>query len=207
MSTPIRSHPDSATLMSFAAGALAEPLAAACSVHASMCAACRDELRDMELVGAALLGSAPAPGGKITAPLRPPEPVLTERASNDRGGVADALPGPIATRYGLTLDQIPWQGLAPGVWQHRLALSPGAQGELYLIRLAPGCRLPLHAHTGVELTVVLTGAFTDESGEYRRGDLQEIDKAEHQPLGDAEEGCVCLVAAEGPYLLKGTPCG
>jgi putative transcriptional regulator len=207
MSTPIRSHPDSATLMSFAAGALAEPLAAACSVHASMCAACRDELRDMDLVGAALLGSAPAPGGKITAPLRPPEPVLTERASNDRGGVADALPAPIATRYGLTLDQIPWQRLAPGVWQHRLALSPGAQGELYLIRLAPGCRLPLHAHTGVELTVVLTGAFTDESGEYRRGDLQEIDKAEHQPLGDAEEGCVCLVAAEGPYLLKGSPRG
>ena len=46
MSTPIRRHPDSATLMSFAAGALAEPLAAACSVHASMCAECRAELRE-----------------------------------------------------------------------------------------------------------------------------------------------------------------
>ena len=204
MSTPIRSHPDSATLMSFAAGALAEPLAAACSVHVSLCAECRNELRDMELVGAALLGSTPAPGGKVAAPVTPPEPVLAERAANDLGGMADALPAPIATWYGLTLDQIPWKRLAPGVWQHRLALSPGAQGELYFIKLAPGCRLPLHGHTGVELTVVLTGAFVDAFGEYRRGDMQDIDNSiEHQPVGDRDEGCICLVAAEGPYLLKG----
>jgi putative transcriptional regulator len=90
------------------------------------------------------------------------------------------------------------------VWQHRLELSPGAQGELYFIKLAPGFRLPLHGHTGAELTVVLTGAFTDASGEFRRGDMQDIDNSiEHQPLGDREEGCICLVAAEGPYLLKG----
>jgi putative transcriptional regulator len=61
----------------------------------------------------------------------------------------------------------------------------------------------LHGHTGAELTVVLTGAFTDASGEYRRGDMQDIDNIEHQPVGDQEEGCICLVAAEGPYLLKG----
>lgn len=204
MSTPIRHHPDSATLMSFAAGALAEPLAAACSVHASMCAQCRAELRDMELVGAALLGSTPVHSGKVAAPVKPPEPILAERASNDRSAISEALPAPIATRYGLTLEQIPWKRLAPGIWQHRLELSPGAQGELYFIKLAPGCPLPLHGHTGVELTVVLTGAFVDAFGEYRRGDMQDIDHSiEHQPLGDGDEGCICLVAAEGPYLLKG----
>ena len=202
MSTLIRRHPDSATLMSFAAGALAEPLAAACSVHVSMCAACRDEVRDMELVGAALLGTAPA-AGRVTLPGRPLEAPLERGRADLREGMAkDALPAPIVSRYGLVLDEIPWKKLAPGVWQHRLALSPGTEGELYFIKLAPGCRLPLHAHTGVELTVVLTGAFVDGSGEYRRGDMQDIDKIEHQPVGDQEEGCVCLVAAEGPYLLK-----
>lgn len=201
--TTLRHHPDSATLMSFAAGALAEPLAAACSAHASMCAQCRNELRDMELLGATLLGSAPASGGRLPAPVKPAE----ARPGSHRGaggGDTGELPAPLARRYGLALDQIPWKRLAPGVWQHRLALSPGAQGELYFIKLAPGCRLPLHGHTGAELTVVLTGAFTDASGEFRRGDLQDIDGAtEHQPLGDREEGCICLVAAEGPYLLKG----
>ena len=202
--TTIRHHPDSATLMSFAAGALAEPLSAACSVHVSMCAQCRGELRDMELVGAALLGSTSAPGARVRAPARPPEPMIAERALKTAGGILDALPAPLANRYGLALDQIPWKRLAPGVWQHCLELSPGAQGELYFIKLAPGCRLPLHGHTGAELTVVLTGAFTDASGEFKRGDMQDIDNSvEHQPLGDREEGCICLVAAEGPYLLKG----
>ena len=201
--TTIRHHPDSATLMSFAAGALAEPLSAACSAHLSMCAQCRGELRDMELVGAALLGSTSAPAPRVRAPARPPEPSADERALYDSGGISDALSTPIAKRYGLALDQIPWKRLAPGVWQHRLELSPGAEGELYFIKLAPGCRLPLHGHTGAELTVVLTGAFTDASGEFRRGDMQEIDNSiEHQPVGDREEGCICLVAAEGPYLIK-----
>ena len=196
MRTPIRHHPDSATLMSFAAGALAEPLAAACSVHASMCVACRDELRDMALLGATLLGTIAPTGGRVAAPARPHEAQPDPERIRLGSGRANELPA---------LDQIPWERLAPGVWQHRLTLSPGAQGELYFIKLAPGYRLPLHEHTGTELTVVLTGAFTDESGEFRRGDLQEIDTIEHQPVGDREEGCICLVAAEGPYLLKGRP--
>ena len=201
--TAIRHHPDSVTIMSFAAGALSEPLSAACSVHVSMCAQCRGELRDMELVGAALLGSAPMSGGRVAVPVKPREAQLGAH-TGDGVGNRDGLPGPLARNYGLALDQIPWKRLAPGVWQHRLELSPGAQGELYFIKLAPGFRLPLHGHTGAELTVVLTGAFTDASGEFRRGDMQDIDNSiEHQPLGDREEGCICLVAAEGPYLLKG----
>jgi len=200
--TTIRHHPDSATLMSFAAGALAEPLSAACSAHVSMCVQCRGELRDMELLGATLLGSTPMGGSRVAVPVKPREAQLSAHTGAAVGN-RDELPGSLAKKYGLTLDQIPWKRLAPGVWQHHLALSPGAQGELYFIKLAPGCRLPLHGHTGGELTVVLTGAFTDASGEFRRGDMQDIDNAtEHQPVGDKEEGCICLVAAEGPYLLK-----
>lgn len=201
--TTIRHHPDSATLMSFAAGALAEPLAAACSVHASMCAACREELRDMELLGATLLGTTDPEGGRVRAPVKPLEAQERPQRDSLNKGSANELPAPLARKYGLALDQIPWKRLAPGVWQHHLALSSAAQGELYFIKLAPGCPLPLHGHTGAELTVVLTGAFTDASGEFRRGDMQDIDKIEHQPVGDGEEGCICLVAAEGPYLLKG----
>jgi len=202
MSTTIRRHPDSATLMSFAAGALSEPLAAACSAHASMCSECRDELRDMTLIGAALLGSAPTPGAQVAAPdaLEPP---LPERGVTRREGIPDPLPAPITQRYGLALGEIPWTRVGPGVWQHRLALSAGVEGELYLIKLAPGCRLPVHGHGGSELTLVITGAFSDASGEFRRGDLQDVDSdTEHQPVGDKEEGCVCLIAAEGPHLLK-----
>ena len=202
MNTRISRHVDGATLMSFTAGALAEPLAAAVSAHLSMCAACREQVRDMALIGAALLGTAPASSGSVPTPAKPRQPTWDGPARTPRG--EHELPAPIARKYGLTLEAIQWNRLGTGVWQHRLALSPGAQGDLVLLKLAPGCRLPLHGHAGDELTVVLTGAFTDASGEYRVGDVQEADAGtEHQPIGDKDEGCICLVAAEGAYILKG----
>jgi putative transcriptional regulator len=60
----------------------------------------------------------------------------------------------------------------------------------------------VHGHAGAELTLVLSGAFSDASGAFRRGDLQDVDgETEHQPVGDKDEGCICLIAAEGPALI------
>jgi putative transcriptional regulator len=203
MTSRISHHLDGATLMSFAAGSLPEPLAAAACAHVSMCAECQDGLRDMELVGAALLDASPAPSATVAIPARPSEPAPASRASRGQSAVADGLPTPIVLRYGLSLDDLRWDRLAAGVWQHRLALSPGVEGELYLVKLAPGYRLPVHGHDGSEMTLVLTGAFTDATGEYRRGDVQDVgDETVHQPVGDPELGCICLIAAERPPRFR-----
>jgi putative transcriptional regulator len=202
MNTPITRHLDGATLMSYSAGALDESLAAAVSAHVSMCSECRNAVRDLDLVGASLLEAAVVPGDSVRLPIATAAPKRDAASASGVGG--GALPGPIARKYRLALEDIQWTRLGPGVWQHRLALSPNAKGELYLLKLTPGCRLPLHGHAGSELTVVLTGAFSDATGEYRRGDVQEVDAGvDHQPVGDKNEGCICLIAAEGPYLLKG----
>jgi putative transcriptional regulator len=55
----IRHHPDDATLMSFAAGALPQAFAAIVAAHLSMCPRCRDEITTFELVGAALIDTLP----------------------------------------------------------------------------------------------------------------------------------------------------
>ena len=116
----------------------------------------------------------------------------------------DALPGPIARKYGLSMDTIPWRRLAPGVWHHRLALSPGVTGDLRLLKIAAGRRMPEHGHGGTELTLVLDGSFDDETGTYRRGDIQDVDgDLEHRPVASAQTGCICLVAAEQPARFKG----
>jgi putative transcriptional regulator len=194
----ISRHPDTATLMSFAAGSLPEPLAAGVAAHVSMCAGCRDELRDMELIGTELLRATPAVSAHAdgpTMPGRPPEPV----APAGRGKRADKLPAPLTHRYGLALDDIPWRPLAPGVWHHRLALSPGVEGDLRLFKVAAGCKIPMHGHGGMEITVVLDGAFTDETGEYHRGDVLDLDEeTAHEPIADKELGCICLIASERP---------
>ena len=72
------------------------------------------------------------------------------------------------------------------------------------MKLAPGCKLPVHGHGGSELTLVLDGAVADRRGRYHVGDLQELDEEiEHQPVADKALGCTCLVAAERAPRLKG----
>jgi len=208
MSTTITRHPEADTLMSYAAGSLPEPLAAAMAAHAAMCGECCRELRDMELIGVALLAEAAVPdppGGKLAAPPAPPLPVAPAPGQpSPAAATATGLPEPLASKCCLTLDSIPWKRMLPGVWHHRLPLSPGVRGDLRLVKIAAGRKLPTHGHGASELTLVLDGAFSDEIGEYRRGDIQDIDyRSEHQPVADRKLGCICLIACDRSLRFKG----
>ena len=115
----------------------------------------------------------------------------------------DRLPAPIAATYGLSLDSIPWKRLGPGVWHHRLALRQEGDGDLRLLRIAPGRKMPDHGHGGAELTLVIEGSYSDVTGKYRRGDIQDVDEGiEHQPIVDKDGECVCLIASEHPARFK-----
>lgn len=205
MSTAISHHPDGSTLASYAAGTLAEPLAAVVSAHIAMCPACTHALADLELMGAALLLAGPGrPAARSRrreagpVPEKPPARLVNGSRPGER------LPAPIAAAYGLSFDEVPWKRLGPGVWHHRLALSDDSLGDLRLLRIAPGRAMPEHGHGGAELTLVLDGAYKDATGVYRRGDLQDVDESvEHTPVSDAELGCVCLIASEQPARFKG----
>ena len=65
--------------------------------------------------------------------------------------------------------------------------------------------MPEHGHGGAELTLVLRGAFHDETGRYARGDVADLDETvEHQPVvTDAGGDCICLIASEKPERFHG----
>lgn len=198
-----RHHPDDLTLMGFAAGSLAEPLAAVVAGHLAGCARCRMEMRLLERVGQALVT---APSLAAGSPLSLPDRAA---AADRRPGAhppataPDLLPEPLRRRFGITFDTIRWYRLAPGLRHHRLPLSPGTAGDLRLIEAAPGVVIPEHGHSGAELTLVLRGGFSDETGHYVAGDVQDVDgDIEHRPMADLG-GCVCLVASEGPMRFTG----
>jgi putative transcriptional regulator len=67
-----------------------------------------------------------------------------------------------------------------------------------VLHIAPGRRLPEHSHTGLELTLVLRGAYSDEAGHYPAGTLavKEPD-SRHTPVADARSGCICITAVKG----------
>ncbi len=201
MTNEIKHHPDEATLMSYAAGTLAEPLAAVVAAHVSMCSHCRADVADMELLGATLLLSKPSAGGALRPPARPMEVSI----SRSRRDVTEAsrLPHPIASAYGLSFDAIPWKRLGPGVWHHKLPLTAATSGDLRLLRIGPGRAMPDHGHGGSELTLVLEGAYSDVTGTYRRGDIQDIDEGvDHRPIVDGSGECVCIIASEHPARFK-----
>jgi putative transcriptional regulator len=197
----IRHHPDHATLMAFAAGTLGEALSAVVATHAELCAGCRRELKRMDMIGAALLGglegSAVSAGGARTALGR-------REAHALRPPAVEGLPQPLARLLGRPLADVGWKRLGPGVRSAKLPLSKGAGGDLRLLRVAPGRAVPDHGHGGAELTLVLSGAYTDRLGRFGPGDVADLDEeVEHKPVADAGEDCICLVASERAIRLKG----
>lgn len=72
-----------------------------------------------------------------------------------------------------------------------------------LLHISPGGGVPEHTHKGFELTVLLDGSFSDEIGEYVKGDFLMLDASiKHTPA--SKKGCLCYtVANDALHFTKG----
>jgi putative transcriptional regulator len=202
-------HPDSATLVSYVAGSLDEGFATLVAAHIASCDACCAALRAIEDVGGALLETVAA---------SPMSPFSLDRALTLLDDHADipavptapqlkdarpSVPMPLARLLKGSLDDIAWKTVAPGVAKHLLRVSKTARSTLTLLRIAPGTKIPEHGHGGMELTLVLEGSYRDVFGRFGPGDIADLDeRAEHRPVVDSPEACICLVATEAPTRFK-----
>jgi putative transcriptional regulator len=193
----IQHHPDVSTLMSYAAGSLGEALSAVVIAHIVRCPACRTDVRRLEMIGATVFGQAGSiPVGEA--------PVVSAAATERAPPPGDRIPDPLGIVLAGGLATFRWRWLGPGVHHHRLPLSAGAVGDLRLLKIAPGRQMPAHGHGGSELTLVLEGAYHDETGRFGPGDVEDVDGAtEHQPIADPATGCICLIASERAARFKG----
>jgi putative transcriptional regulator len=189
----ISHHPSDATLFAYAAGTLPEALAIVAATHIGGCAMCRRYLEMLEAAGGILLDELdPAP--------------LSEDALDRLLARADVPPAALAPALNPALppplDRVPlgrWWPIGPGTRWRQLRTGGNAWGGL--IQVQPGRALPRHGHEGLELTCVLSGAFADDSGLYRPGDLSEPQgDHDHPPVVVGREVCVCVIASEGMRL-------
>ncbi len=82
-------------------------------------------------------------------------------------------------------------------------LASGRQGSARLLSIPPGRAVPDHSHNGLELTLVLQGAFSDETGCFGVGDLELADQSlEHTPVADDGAECICLAATDAPLRFS-----
>ena len=158
----------------------------------------------MEALGGAMLADA-APAA-LSRPV-PPVPSEERCCSGAQGACGSSACGdlaPLARLIGGDLSTVRWRRLGYGMWHVPLQLSPGAKGDLRLIKIAPGQVMPEHGHGGCELSLILDGSYTDEMGRFGFGDLADLDEdVEHKPAADRKTGCVCLIAVEQKARLKG----
>ena len=56
---------------------------------------------------------------------------------------------------------------------------------------------------GLEMTLVISGAYSDITGKYARGDFQEADEeVEHRPIVEIGEECICLIVTNAPLRFS-----
>lgn len=203
-------HLDDSTLLSYSAGALPAALAVVASTHLERCSACRTHLLDADQIGGVLMQQqrveAPAEAARAAilalldaepaiAPSAPPADVVAEHDP-------DRLPSALQPWFGTSIRALRWRRVAPGV--QRIRASGIKDGDLMLLRVAPGSKLPLHSHQGSELTMILDGAYDDMLGHFGPGDVADLDgETTHQPVTSPGLPCICVAATDAPLKFSG----
>jgi len=199
-------HLDAATLVSFGAGTLNSALSTLVEAHLEMCPACRAEARKAAEIGGALMGESD--DVEVSAAAKAAVMEQIGSATVHRLPVSRPAAGemPRALQRILNasrLDDLTWVKAGPGVHMHKLPMPKGESGFFGLLKVQPKAKLPDHGHGGTELTLVLRGGYHDELGEFRRGDIADLDESvSHTPTAMDEEVCICVVANDAPSRFK-----
>ncbi len=197
-------HPSDALMLDYAAGTMSPALELAIATHLTFCPHCRNTSRLMDSVGGQLLVEAAGTASSVLSFDRVMARISVEQVSASAVAEPDRVVFPRALRdaLGSDLEGVPWKRLGMGAYHYVIPVNdPAATARL--LRIPAGRPVPVHTHKGTELTVVLCGAFSDATGSYGRGDLQEADDTLlHQPHAAPAEDCVCLAVTQEPLRFE-----
>jgi putative transcriptional regulator len=201
--TSIKHHLDEATLIAYAAGTLPEAFNLIVATHLSLCDTCRADAQAYDAVGGAILEDARTgtemAAGSLDLVLSRLDDALAPKPARKAAG---DLPAPLHDYVGGDLESVRWRPLGMGVKQAILPTSKGATARLLLI--PAGAAMPDHGHQGVEMTLVLKGAFQDADEYFGRGDIEVAGKdVQHIPVADIHEDCICLAVTDAPLRFDG----
>jgi putative transcriptional regulator len=203
----IQHHPSDAHLMAHAAGVLPEAFGLVVATHVSLCDECRARLGSFEALGGAVLedcDAAPMSDDSLSATLALIDAAPGLRFAEKpvpRNHSRTGLPQPLRDYVRGDLDQVRWRPVGMGVRQALLPTQGGAR--VRLLHIPAGQAVPDHGHKGLEMTLVLRGAFRDQTDRFGPGDVEVAgDGFEHTPVAEAGEDCICLAATEAPLRFN-----
>ena len=195
----ITHHIPDELLAAYSAGTLPEPYALVVASHVSMCLSCRAGFEAHQIVGGTVLDELP--GAEVSRNLKSDVMALLDQPCR---------PDPVYGRRGIFPAPLnaALQGRAP-VWRklgmgvRQSILFAGKEGSVRLMWSPPGQNVPTHGHNGLELTMVLQGSFSDETGHFVVGDVEVGDPdLEHTPTAGPGSPCICLAATDAPLRFN-----
>ena len=211
----IKHHLDEATLMSYAAGSLSQGMALVVACHLTMCRDCAKRLDSHQAIGGALLEQiAPTQVTEnaleeVLAKLdltTEKEAITTEQRFAQKKRLDNiqksSIPAPLFDYIDSDFSELPWTKLGNSIAYYDIPCA-SSSGVSRLLRISPGKALLPHSHNGNELTLVLTGSFSDDMGRFEVGDIADLDdEVDHQPLVDSDIDCICLIATDAPLKFS-----
>ncbi len=204
-----------ALLLAYAAGILDQAQNFAVSVHLSLSPRARQFVRKYETIGGALIECAcdpePMKSGSLENVLaqldKPQRPV--QQKPQQRKAIPVRLPPEINIPIAIleTISCRPceprWRTALPGIHMCDLPMEC-RKSTVHFIKGRPDARIPHHTHRGMEITLVLDGAFMDDFGHHQRGDMVVLDETvKHETGACREQGVVAMVVSAAPVRFTG----
>ncbi len=198
-----------ALLLDYAAGRLDEAKNLIIAAHISMSGKARRYIEHYESLGGYVLEQDCTPVSLCESALdsilekidtlESKEPPIQKAAFP--GGLD--VPAPLQECLGAQRGKIGWKFMYPGFKTFKVELDCKAAHTRFL-KVAPSRQTPHHTHGGMEITLILDGAYEDEFGRYQRGDLIIKDENHtHSPQSCPQYGCTCMIVSDTPIKFTG----
>lgn len=206
-------HPDGELLLARAAGGVSPAIALVLSAHIDTCQRCAGRARMLDMVGGTVLEETPPASLSENALERTlallDEPVAPEPGTQGiiaetlRARGLDQVPRSLRALTAAAAESRTWKKRPGGVKEFFLRTEPDGTEMRYLL-IPPGTGVPRHTHRGMEFTLVVTGAFHDETGRYGPGDLEVASgDLTHRPIAGKDEPCLAFAVTNAPLRFTG----
>jgi len=209
----IHYHPSIEILTDYAAGSLPLAHSLCVSTHLEHCQECQQQIRKLEMLGSHLFDQTKMEKRQLSdlkdSFFKKLKEQPTQKNNIEEQAPSssqwDDYPIPSSLRQFITkgYDDLTWLRLSPSFKIATLYNEEGG-AQIALTRVKAGAHMPTHTHTGDEITLVLEGAFSDESGVYRQGDFINRDAShKHKPIVTKDAECICLTVLDAPIEFTG----
>ena len=219
----IKHHPDDNMLTEYSSGSLAWALGISVAAHIQLCPHCRQRVDQLNKLGGTILTNSIAERVEPNTFTNLMDKIRAQPSAPSAEKISAAPTANYVQQQAKTKQQDPMFSHMPKVitkllpgdgklkWRRASSTLKTAQlktgqtqYEVAFQKISSGGKVLEHDHSGLEVTLVLFGSFSDENGIYTKGDFLVRTPGEvHRPTATLNEDCLCLSVCEAPVKITG----